>query len=75
MKLNKKILESATDLKKPTVKKPTQPEGFELEIEKRLQGRWATKKPQENEEKPYSFKGKPVPLRVLGGVVVSLNPA
>ncbi|XP_028266404.1 targeting protein for Xklp2 [Parambassis ranga] len=69
VKLNKKILESAVDLKKPTVKEPTQPEGFELEIEKRLQERWATKKTQENEEKPHSFKAKPVPIKVFEGVV------
>ncbi|XP_017294278.1 targeting protein for Xklp2 isoform X2 [Kryptolebias marmoratus] len=68
LELNKKILESAEELKKPAVKEPTVPEGFELEIEKRLQER-RTKKPEESEEKPLSFKAKPVPKKVLEGVV------
>lgn len=73
LELNRKILESAEDLKKPAVKEPTVPEGFELEIEKRLQERQATKKPQEDDEKPQNFKAKPLPKKVLEGVVVSLN--
>lgn len=73
LELNRKILESAEDLKKPAVKEPTVPEGFELEIEKRLQERQATKKPQEDDEKPQNFKAKPLPKKVLERVVVSLN--
>ncbi|XP_005943517.1 targeting protein for Xklp2 isoform X1 [Haplochromis burtoni] len=69
LELNRKILESAEDLKKPAVKEPTVPEGFELEIEKRLQERQATKKPQEDDEKPQNFKAKPLPKKVLEGVV------
>uniref|UniRef100_A0A3B4ESH4 TPX2 microtubule nucleation factor n=1 Tax=Pundamilia nyererei TaxID=303518 RepID=A0A3B4ESH4_9CICH len=69
LELNRKILEGAEDLKKPAVKEPTVPEGFELEIEKRLQERQATKKPQEDDEKPQNFKAKPLPKKVLEGVV------
>ncbi|XP_047426022.1 targeting protein for Xklp2 isoform X2 [Mugil cephalus] len=69
VELNKKILESAEDLKKPSVKEPTVPQGFELEIEKRLQERQATKKPQEGDEKPHNFTAKPLPKKVLEGVV------
>lgn len=74
LELNKKILESAEDLKKPTVKEPTVPEGFELQIDKRLQERQATKKPQEGEEKLHAFKPQPLPKKILEGVVVSLSP-
>lgn len=52
------------------MKEPTVPEGFELEIEKRLQERQVHKKPQDG-EKPNSFKAKPLPKKVLDGVVVS----
>ncbi|XP_040007724.1 targeting protein for Xklp2 isoform X2 [Xiphias gladius] len=69
LELNKKILESAEDLKKPAVKEPTVPEGFELQIEKRLQGRQASKKTQEGEEKPHTFKSQPVSKKILEGVV------
>ncbi|TKS77015.1 Targeting protein for [Collichthys lucidus] len=65
--LNRKILESVEGLKKPAVKGPTVPEGFELQIEKRLQGRQATK-PQEAEEK-HAFKSHPLPKKILEGVV------
>ncbi|XP_015254337.1 PREDICTED: targeting protein for Xklp2 isoform X1 [Cyprinodon variegatus] len=68
LELNKKILEGAEELKKPPVKEPTVPEGFELEIEKRLQERQVHKKPQDG-EKPNSFKAKPLPKKVLDGVV------
>uniref|UniRef100_A0A672YIN7 TPX2 microtubule nucleation factor n=1 Tax=Sphaeramia orbicularis TaxID=375764 RepID=A0A672YIN7_9TELE len=68
LELNRKILESTACLKKPAVKEPTVPEGFELQIEKRLQGRLATKKPQEVEEKPHTFKSQPVPKKILEGV-------
>lgn len=57
------------------MKEPTVPEGFELQIEKRLQDRQATKKPQEGEEKPHAFKHQPLPKKILEGVVVSSDPA
>ncbi|XP_038577520.1 targeting protein for Xklp2 isoform X2 [Micropterus salmoides] len=69
LELNKRILESAEGLKKPAVKEPTVPEGFELQIEKRLQERQSTKKPQEEEEKPHAFKSQPLPKKILEGVV------
>uniref|UniRef100_A0A3Q0RIJ6 TPX2 microtubule nucleation factor n=1 Tax=Amphilophus citrinellus TaxID=61819 RepID=A0A3Q0RIJ6_AMPCI len=69
LELNRKILESAENVKKPAVKEPTVPEGFELEIEKRLQERQVTKKPQEGEEKSQNFKARPLPKKVLEGVV------
>ncbi|XP_024119627.1 targeting protein for Xklp2 [Oryzias melastigma] len=69
LELNKKILEGAEELKKPPVKEPTVPEGFELEIERRLQERQATKKTQENQETAHSFKANPLPKKVLDGVV------
>ncbi|KAM4736867.1 targeting protein for Xklp2 isoform 2-T2 [Anableps anableps] len=68
LELNKKILEGAEELKKPAVKEPTVPEGFELEIEKRLQERQVNKKSQDA-EKPHSFKANPLPKKVLDGVV------
>lgn len=71
LELNKKILVGAEQLKKPPVKEPTVPEGFELEIEKRLQERQTTKKPHEGEDKAHNFKAKPLPKKVLEGVVVS----
>lgn len=67
LELNKKILEGVDGLKKPTVKEPTVPEGFELQIEKRLQERQASK-PQEEEEK-HTFKSQPLPKKILEGVV------
>lgn len=71
MELNKKIIEGAEALKKPPVKEPTVPEGFELQIEKRLQKR-QTSKPQD-EEQPHNFKSHPLPKKILEGVVVSLD--
>ncbi|XP_012714335.1 targeting protein for Xklp2 isoform X1 [Fundulus heteroclitus] len=68
LELNKKILKCPEELKKPAVKEPTVPEGFELEIEKRLQERQVNKKPQDH-EKCYSFKAKPLPKKVLDSVV------
>lgn len=50
------------------------PEGFELQIEKRLHERQNSKKPQEGEEKPAAFKAQRLPKKILEGVVVSLNP-
>ncbi|XP_055022283.1 targeting protein for Xklp2 isoform X2 [Boleophthalmus pectinirostris] len=55
---------------KPTVKEPTIPEGFHLQIEKRLQERQAKKPPVvEEEEPPHVFKSHPVPKKILEGVV------
>lgn len=72
--LNRKIIEGAEVLKKPAVKEPTVPEGFDLQIEKRLQERQACK-PQEEQEKLQIFKSHPLPKKILEGVVVSLNSA
>ncbi|XP_073325599.1 targeting protein for Xklp2 isoform X2 [Pagrus major] len=68
LELNRKILEGVEGLKKPAVKEPTVPEGFELQIEKRLQERQATK-PQEGEEKLHTFKSQPLSKKILEGVV------
>ncbi|KAM8864791.1 targeting protein for Xklp2 isoform 1-T4 [Spinachia spinachia] len=69
LELNTKILESAEHLKRPAVKEPTVPEGFELQVDKRLQGRQAAKRSQEGEEKVDSFKAQPLPKRILEGVL------
>ncbi|KAF1390953.1 hypothetical protein PFLUV_G00063450 [Perca fluviatilis] len=69
LELNKKILEGAECLKRPAVKEPTVPEGFELQIDKRIHERQATKKPQEGEEKPHTFKAQGLPIKILEGVV------
>lgn len=68
LELNRKILEGTEGIKKPTVKEPTVPEGFELQIEKRLQERQASK-PQDDEEKLHTFKSQPLPRKILEGVV------
>uniref|UniRef100_UPI0037E955A1 targeting protein for Xklp2 isoform X2 n=1 Tax=Semicossyphus pulcher TaxID=241346 RepID=UPI0037E955A1 len=68
LELNRKILDGVEGLKKPSVKEPTVPEGFELQIEKRLQERQVTK-PQESEEKPHTFKSQPLPKKILEGVI------
>lgn len=47
------------------------PEGFHLQVEKRIQERQAGKAPQEEEQK---FKAQPLPKKILEGVVVSLGP-
>lgn len=49
-------------------KEPTVPEGFQLQVEKRLQDRQAGKTLQEEEHK---FKAQPLPKKILDGVVVS----
>ncbi|XP_031733142.1 targeting protein for Xklp2-like, partial [Anarrhichthys ocellatus] len=64
LELNRRILESVQHLKRPAVKEPTVPEGFELQIE-----RQATKKPQGGEEKAHTFKAQPLPKNILEGVV------
>jgi len=68
LKLNRKILEAAMVPKKPTVKEATQPEGFHLEIEKRLHERHMTKKTEEEEE-VFTFHSRPLPTRILEEVV------
>ncbi|CAN9515317.1 unnamed protein product [Ophioblennius macclurei] len=67
LELNRKILEEAEHLKKPAVKEPTVPEGFQLEIERRLQERQSTKKAPEG-ERAYNFRARPLPREVLEGV-------
>lgn len=68
--LNRKILDGVEGIKKPVAKEPTVPEGFELQIDKRLQERQSSK-PQESEDKLQTFKSQPLPKKILEGVVVS----
>ncbi|XP_051736571.1 targeting protein for Xklp2 isoform X2 [Ctenopharyngodon idella] len=67
LELNRKILEGALVPKKPATKEVTKPEGFQLEIEKRLQERQACKKPEEKED--HTFHPRPLPTRILEEVV------
>uniref|UniRef100_A0A671SCY6 Targeting protein for Xklp2-B-like n=1 Tax=Sinocyclocheilus anshuiensis TaxID=1608454 RepID=A0A671SCY6_9TELE len=67
LELNRKILEGALIPKKPGSKEVTKPEGFQLEIEKRLQERQASKKPEEEED--HTFHPRPLPTRILEEVV------
>uniref|UniRef100_A0A8C1S946 TPX2 microtubule nucleation factor n=1 Tax=Cyprinus carpio TaxID=7962 RepID=A0A8C1S946_CYPCA len=67
LELNRKILEGALVPKKPDSKEVTKPEGFHLEIEKRLQERQASKKPEEKED--HTFHPRPLPTRILEEVV------
>ncbi|NWU77752.1 TPX2B protein, partial [Onychorhynchus coronatus] len=65
--LNYKIFEGGPLLpKKPRVKNVTQPIGFELETEKRIQER-ESKKRQEKEH--FEFHSRPCPTRILEDVV------
>ncbi|KAM9296567.1 targeting protein for Xklp2 [Gastrophryne carolinensis] len=65
--LNPKILEGGPLLpKKPPVKEPTKPIGFNLEIEKRIQQR--EKKDDESEES-FTFHSRPCPTKILSDVV------
>ncbi|NXF98239.1 TPX2B protein, partial [Eubucco bourcierii] len=65
--LDHKIFEGGPLLpKKPPVKELTQPVGFELEIEKRIQGR-ETKKQQEEEH--FEFHSRPCPTKILEDIV------
>ncbi|XP_030358911.1 targeting protein for Xklp2 isoform X1 [Strigops habroptila] len=65
--LNHKIFEGGPLLpKKPTVKALTQPIGFELEIEKRIQERESKK---QQEEKHFEFHSRPCPTKILEDVV------
>ncbi|XP_030623521.1 targeting protein for Xklp2 [Chanos chanos] len=77
LELNRKILQSALVPKKPPVKEITKPEGFSLEVEKRLQERQVNKRPEESEES--TFHARPLPVRILEEVVgvpekKTLNP-
>ncbi|KAL1021337.1 hypothetical protein UPYG_G00011940 [Umbra pygmaea] len=68
LELNRKILEGAMNPKKPAVKEPTRPEGFNLHMEKRLAERQASKKPEEPEEQ-HTFHSRPLPVKILEEVV------
>ncbi|NXN75317.1 TPX2B protein, partial [Himantopus himantopus] len=52
--------------KKPPVKELTQPIGFELEIEKRIQERESKK---QQEEEHFEFHSKPCPTKILEDIV------
>ncbi|XP_040049074.2 targeting protein for Xklp2 isoform X1 [Gasterosteus aculeatus] len=67
LELNRKILQSAEHLRRPAAKEPTVPEGFELQIDKRLHERQAAKRPQEGEG--HTFRAQRLPKRILEGVV------
>ncbi|NWJ02905.1 TPX2 protein, partial [Crypturellus undulatus] len=65
--LDPKILEGGPILpKKPAVKELTQPVGFELEIEKRIQERESKK---QQEEEHFEFHSRPCPTKILEDVV------
>ncbi|XP_074868025.1 targeting protein for Xklp2 isoform X2 [Carettochelys insculpta] len=66
--LNPRILEGGPILpKKPPVKESTQPVGFDLEIEKRIQERESKK--QQQEEEHFEFHSRPCPAKILEDVV------
>ncbi|XP_042132428.1 targeting protein for Xklp2 isoform X2 [Peromyscus maniculatus bairdii] len=52
--------------KRPPVKPPTQPIGFDLEIEKRIQDRESKKK---SEDEHFEFHSRPCPTKILEDVV------
>ncbi|NWI04819.1 TPX2B protein, partial [Tichodroma muraria] len=65
--VNPKIFEGGPILpKKPSVKELTQPIGFELEIEKRIQERESKK---QQEEERFEFHSRPCPTKILEDVV------
>ncbi|NWY50194.1 TPX2B protein, partial [Chionis minor] len=65
--LDHKIFEGGPLLpKKPPVKELTQPIGFELEIEKRIQERESKK---QQEEERFEFHSRPCPTKILEDVV------
>ncbi|XP_051887245.1 targeting protein for Xklp2 isoform X2 [Pristis pectinata] len=65
--VNPRILEGGPVLpKKPPVKEPTKPIGFDLEIEKRIREREENRKP---EVEDHSFHSRPCPSRILDDVV------
>lgn len=59
--------------KRPPVKAPTQPIGFDLEIEKRIQERESKKKSEEDEH--FEFHSRPCPTKILEDVVVRIAEA
>ncbi|NXF22749.1 TPX2 protein, partial [Rhodinocichla rosea] len=64
---NHKIFETGPLLsKKPPVRKATQPIGFQLEIEKRIQERESKK---QQEEERFEFHSRPCPTKILEDVV------
>lgn len=70
LELNRKILASALNPKKPASKESTRPEAFHHQIEKRLQERNAKKaEEEEEEEETHTFHSRPVPARILEEVV------
>ncbi|XP_041252069.1 targeting protein for Xklp2 isoform X3 [Onychostruthus taczanowskii] len=65
--VNHKIFEGGPLLpKKPPLKKLTQPIGFQLEIEKRIQERESKK---QQEEERFEFHSRPCPTKILEDVV------
>ncbi|NXE67562.1 TPX2B protein, partial [Calcarius ornatus] len=65
--INHKIFEGGPLLpKKPPMKKLTQPIGFQLEIEKRIQERESKK---QQEEERFEFHSRPCPTKILEDVV------
>ncbi|XP_077192163.1 targeting protein for Xklp2 isoform X2 [Paroedura picta] len=65
--LNPRILEGGPILpRKPPVKEPTKPIGFDLEIEKRIQERESKKQP---EKEHFEFHSRPCPTKILEEVV------
>ncbi|TFK02174.1 tripartite motif-containing protein 54-like [Platysternon megacephalum] len=65
--LNPRIIEGGPILpKKPPVKEPTQPIGFDLEIEKRIQERESKK---QKEEEHFEFHSRPCPAKILEDIV------
>ncbi|NXJ83216.1 TPX2B protein, partial [Trogon melanurus] len=65
--LDHKIFEGGPLLpKKPAVKELTQPIGFELEIEKRIQERESKK---QQEEEHFEFHSRPCPTKILEDIV------
>ena len=71
LELNKKILASVLNPKKPAAKEPTRTQDFELQVEQRLQQRQAARKPDEEEK--LVFHPRPLRTRILREVVVSAN--
>ncbi|XP_052639520.1 targeting protein for Xklp2 isoform X1 [Harpia harpyja] len=65
--LDPKIFEGGPLLpKKPSVRELTQPIGFELEIEKRIQERESKK---QQEEEHFEFHSRPCPMKILEDIV------
>ncbi|KAM9751139.1 LOW QUALITY PROTEIN: targeting protein for Xklp2 [Menidia menidia] len=69
LELNRKILAGPEDLRRPAVREPTVPEGFRLEVERRLQERQAARPPEGDGDQAPAFRANPLPRRLLEGVV------